>query len=571
MQHDAGDAVSRAKITCWLLDEFRHYRAREWTWKMRHITVVIIVLFDSTEASNVQSPLRHETSRRRLQSADSIGHALDFACIAPPSDAAPTAYNQFFSGAAAAPFNSDLVVFAPDTSNCVGLFNASTSTFGCFGIDATTGETPTTANKFAGAVADPTTERVIFAPSKTDCVGVFDQRGPSFTCLYIPRSTPDLCNDCFRFAGALVDPTTGLFVFVPRAADCIGVFNATNSSETFACITMSPIVTPGRWGINKFSGGVFALVGRVSSTSSAIIFVPYNADCIGVLERNEFTCVDISGHEASTGAVNKFSGAVVDPNTGLVIFAPNDADCVGTFDAATSIFACIDISATLTRNKKFRGAIVDPNTGLIIFVPSNADCVGIFNANSSTFACVDISAILPSNYKFDGAAVDPTTGLVVFAPKDAVCVGTFSVTACDSITPCSVGYYRTNCGASDSGQLSAAEARSIGSCRACTTAASGEYYTDHGGLTDACPTNLCSSLSACPESATRVECGGFSEGFCSACPLSLLTNLTDSFFNMSEPEACTPGACADLPECPVGECTRHTPQTTCAPFHPPCL
>ena len=89
--------------------------------------------------------------------------------------------------------------------------------------------------------------------------------------------------------------------------------------------------------------------------------------------------------------------------TGLVVFAPVNADCVGTFDASSSTFACVSISATLSDDYKFRGAATAPN-GLVVFATSNVNCFGTYDASSGAFACTDISTIVSGSGKFRGAA-----------------------------------------------------------------------------------------------------------------------------------------------------------------------
>eukprot|EP00966_Prymnesium_polylepis_P041638 966744-Prymnesium_polylepis.1 len=156
---------------------------------------------------------------------------------------------------------------------------------------------------------------------------------------------------------------------------------------------------------------------------------------------------------------------------------------------------------------KFRGPVVAEG-GQVVFTPASASCVGVFDAASSAFACADISATLSSGGKFAGAAA-ALHGDIVFAARNADCVGVFSLTACDP-TVCPVGYYRANClvPGLDSG-ISA-----LTSCAPCTNAPADHYCTTNGGLYDACVTAACSDLPACAAGSRRIGCGGAYAGVC---------------------------------------------------------
>ena len=177
----------------------------------------------------------------------------------------------------------------------------------------------------------------------------------------------------------------------------------------FTCVDVSATISTNL----KFGGAAAAPNGLV-------VFAPSYADCVGTFDAatSAFDCIDITATMSSGGY--KFYGATTAPN-GLVVFSPNDANCVGTFDPATNAFNCISIS--VSGNGKFWSVATAPN-GLVVFAPVQPDCVGTFDAATSTFDCIDISATLSGAGKFHGAAVAPN-GLVVFAPSQAGCVGTF--------------------------------------------------------------------------------------------------------------------------------------------------
>jgi hypothetical protein len=122
-----------------------------------------------------------------------------------------------------------------------------------------------------------------------------------------------------------------------------------------------------------------------------------------------FSTVDIS---ASVTGEFKCVGGVLLSN-GKVVFVPCDADSVGIFDPATDAFSVVDISAKVYRNHKYFGGVLAPS-GIIIFVPWYADQVGIFDPASSAFSVVDISAMV-TGAKYVGGVLAPN-GMIVFVP-----------------------------------------------------------------------------------------------------------------------------------------------------------
>jgi hypothetical protein len=218
---------------------------------------------------------------------------------------------------------------------------------------------------------------------------------------------------------------------------------------------------------------------------------------------------------------------------------------------ANSSFACLDISSTISNTDgKFKGATTTIY-GILLFAPQNADCVGIFDAERGEFACVDISSIISTNEKFGGAAV-VSSGLVIYAPRGADCVGSFSIADCSATSfGCESSFYRTNCGFSTGGLFTLDAAANRGECYPCTNAGADQYYTDQGGLTNACPTQSCSDLPACAAGTQRVSCNGPSSGYCAACDLESLP--AGSYFNASASDACAAAACTALPSCAIGQ------------------
>ena len=56
---------------------------------------------------------------------------------------------------------------------------------------------------------------------------------------------------------------------------------------------------------------------------------------------------------------------------GKVVFVPWNADSVGVFDPSTDDFTAVDISASVTGAEKFSGGVLTPD-GAVVLVPYSA-------------------------------------------------------------------------------------------------------------------------------------------------------------------------------------------------------
>jgi len=358
------------------------------------------------------------------------------------------------------------------------------------------------------------------------------------------------------FEGAVWDPTTGLVVFVPSTAPCVGTFNP--SANTFDCSANANVDGAGADNAFKFSGGVH------DPATGLIVFVPRNSGSIGTFDPTTSTFTRVAALDAyfpvpSTDA--QFLGAAIDPTSGLVFFAPHKARCIGIFNASSSSFECVDSGWVNLVNgnptSAFEGAVLDPTSGLIVFSPKNVDCVGVYEPSVSEFTCITTLGTrgTTADTKFGQMAVDTVTGTIVLAPYNADCVGTLRITDCVSdYGSCGIGYYRDSCGMTATGFL---EDRSIasyeGACKECTTAASNEYFTGSGGQTDSCATAACGE-DVCPGGTRREACGGLSSGFCIACDD---TAIPDGFFvQPNETDGCATASCLTIATCSLGEYLR---------------
>jgi len=175
----------------------------------------------------------------------------------------------------------------------------------------------------------------------------------------------------FKYVGGVLTASCKV-VFVPCDADVVGIFDPATSA--FSVVDISAKVR----GRNKYFGGVLAPSGKV-------VFVPWHAAQVGIFDpsTHAFSVVDISA--AATGA--KYVGGVLAPN-GRIVFVPWDVNNVGIFDPAISAFSLIDISATITGVAKYRGGVLAPN-GRVVFVPSDAAHVYPFPHSLPQFACLE--------------------------------------------------------------------------------------------------------------------------------------------------------------------------------------
>ena len=255
-----------------------------------------------------------------IHSGRGLQESSDFSCAAMPTittacDGSTLCESDYFRGATMV--NNRLVVFAPAKANCVGIFDPTDNNFSCVDISSKVSmrfAIQYGRDKFHG-VTTVSDGRVVFAPSDTDCVGIFDPMDNTFNCVDI-SSTIRIAK---KFAGATT-ANDGRVIFAPYDADCVGIFDPTNN--TFSCVDISStIFRPGRNAYYKFTGATTA-------SNGLVVFAPYRgANCVGIFDPNTdfFRCVDISS--TINGDYYKFSGATTVSN-GLVVFAPYQVDCV---------------------------------------------------------------------------------------------------------------------------------------------------------------------------------------------------------------------------------------------------
>ena len=428
--------------------------------------------------------------------------------------------SDLFAGATTAG-NGD-VIFAPYDSVCVGVFNAAEKTLSCVDLPDTICPDRDTLGRFTGCVCSAkfsgatmgNNDLVIFAPEREDCVGMYNPESREFECVDISSQDPESFDKFLSTSDKFSDAVTtsgGLIVFAPLGADCVGVFNAT--SKEFRCVDISSaVISNGEFlfddddnpsSNSKFRGAAMSQDGRV-------IFAPFNADCVGVFDpaTDTFSCIDISPSAIGcTQSAAEWRGwECADPGTlgctALQGWTPPNEGRMSCEFLSTDETTCSKMpivggcwgelychypaaeflagigqthtGATTDRmrdlcpghcagecsggggivDEQFHGATLADN-GRIIFAPYDAGCIGVFDPATDVFSCVDMGSEAPKEWvqgkhftreeldvqeadreagrwprramraKFAGATT-ASNGLVVFTPAEANCTGVFN-------------------------------------------------------------------------------------------------------------------------------------------------
>ena len=354
------------------------------------------------------------------------------------------------SGASTA--GNGMVVFAPYSSSCISTFDPSTNGTACVDISWATSNASLfplgQSAMFRGSAAVAGTSLVVFAPLHSNCVGTFDATTTTFRCIEIFASHQ---SGCFAsqsrplFASATyVNSNLVVFSNADNGA-CIGKFDPTTDGFE----SVGPILNGNGGRLTHQFGSALAPNGKVvTSTGLGSHFVVFDPD-----DDTYFT-VD-TGLNDWLFAV----GGATTAGNGHVVMSPNHADCIGTYDAAANVFACVDISAQFSQNNKFDTAVTAPN-GLVVLAPgwSNQQCIGIFDAVTKSLTCVSISAVTSTGnfYRAFGVAAVTLDGRIVFAGSDngQACIGSLSLALPPSPPPPSApppsplapGHWQLTCG-----------------------------------------------------------------------------------------------------------------------------
>lgn len=207
------------------------------------------------------------------------------------------------------------------------------------------------------------------------------------------------------FAGAVTTHRDQI-VFVPYDASHIGLVNI--HARSFETIDVSS--RNAEFGsLARFKGGILTRRGRIA-------MVPWNADYIGLFEPFSKTIQVVS--TGSTGATSRFLGGALLPN-GRIVFAPYDASVALTYDEVTNSIA--QIALPVAGSAKYAGAVSLPS-GNVCFVPHTAQRVALVNADGTSVQ--EVGNTLTGGNKYVGGVLVPS-GKVVFVPYNATSVGVF--------------------------------------------------------------------------------------------------------------------------------------------------
>ena len=203
---------------------------------------------------------------------------------------------------------------------------------------------------FSGAALAPTGE-VVFAPYRSDNVGIYDPETNSY------RSGPPHEEGSNAFAGAALAPT-GDIVFAPDESASVGIFDPLTEEYTSG---------PDHGAGGDFNGAVVAPTGEV-------ILIPRKADNVGIYDpvTEEYT----AGPLHNEGSL-VFNGGALAP-TGEIIFAPINPDNVGIYDPETESY-----TSGATVSDSFNGGILTTSGG-VVFAPRDNDNVGLLSTGATT-------------------------------------------------------------------------------------------------------------------------------------------------------------------------------------------
>ena len=189
----------------------------------------------------------------------------------------------------------------------------------------------------------------------------------------------------------------GRVVFVPFNANTVGLFDPV--TNTFSTITTSLVLNSA-----AYIGGVLLPDGRA-------MFVPYNATTIGIFNPATNTYSTISGAPGGSAHI----GGVLVPD-GRVLFVPTSTT-IGIFNPATNTYSTIAGTPGA-----YIGSVLLPD-GRVVFVPANATTIGLFNPATNTYSAVTMSPS-PGGSPYESGVLLPD-GRVVFVPNNATMIGIF--------------------------------------------------------------------------------------------------------------------------------------------------
>jgi len=193
---------------------------------------------------------------------------------------------------------------------------------------------------------------------------------------------PGICRSVAASAAGCVDyPTNYVYPSSYTTRSLVAVAGYDAGTPSFATVDISATISTD----SKYNGGVLLPSGKV-------VFVPYNADKVGIFDPSTDTFSTVG---ATISGSNKYRGGVLLPS-GKVAFVPFEADKVGVFDPATDTFSTV--GDTISGGQKYIGGVLLPS-GKAAFVPRDADNVGIFDAGSAAPAYTVEGGALPHAWR----------------------------------------------------------------------------------------------------------------------------------------------------------------------------
>lgn len=236
--------------------------------------------------------------------------------------------------------------------------------------------------------------RVLFAPSNSSSIGVFDPQDDSYNQVFT-NTYLDSVEDKYSDATLTDD---GRVVFTPEDAPSIGIYDPSNGSFT-------------RGDSHGHSGSGF-FEGATKLSNGKIIMAPYGATEVGIFDPSGSGEGDyISGPSLPTSEFDKYIGAAVAGN-GNVIFAPYGETKIGIYNPSNDSFSLgPDTSGQNQGGRAYRGAVA-ADDGRVFFINRYADNAGVYDPSDGSFTQGPSLETISYN-----RGVKAPSGNIITAPK----------------------------------------------------------------------------------------------------------------------------------------------------------
>lgn len=212
------------------------------------------------------------------------------------------------------------------------------------------------------------------------------------------------------FAGAVAVQRGNAIVFVPYDATSIGLLDV--RAKSFETVSISSM--------NAEFGSVARFRGGVLTRRGFVVLVPWNATTIGLFDPFAKRVQAIDPQISLMGTNHFYGGAML--ADGRIALAPHDANAVLLYDETSGIVEQVPLPGSIAdESAKYAGAVLLPS-GNVCFVPHAAQRVAVLDATGSSVR--EVGPVLTGGNKFVGGVLVPS-GKIVFVPYRSEYVGVF--------------------------------------------------------------------------------------------------------------------------------------------------